>query len=90
MSDASLDEGGQLHQAEAVLAATTELIDRALSALKDRTTVGDQVSSAKLDEHQIVSYDLSLSWSECTAASFLLAHAKRLAFAQQEPAPALV
>jgi (2S)-methylsuccinyl-CoA dehydrogenase len=78
MSDASLDLGQQLAQAAAVLAATTQLIDRALAALKAQTMQDERVAPAKLDEHQLVSYELSVSWAECTAARFLLAHAKRL------------
>jgi len=50
MSDASLDDGSQLHRAGAVLAATIELIDQALSVLKRRITDGERISSAKLDE----------------------------------------
>ena len=43
------------------------------------TLDGERVSPAKLDEHQLASYELSLSWSECTAARFLTAHALQLA-----------
>jgi (2S)-methylsuccinyl-CoA dehydrogenase len=78
MSDISLGNGNQLQSAGAILTATTALLDTSLSALKRRTSSGDVVSSALLDEHQVVAYDLSLSWSECTAAEFLLAHASRL------------
>ena len=69
----------QLQQAGAALQATTQLIDTALSALKSLTLDGERVSPAKLDEHQLASYELSLSWSECTAARFLTAHALQLA-----------
>ena len=69
----------QLQQAGAALQATTQLIDTALSALKLLTLDGERVSPAKLDEHQLASYELSLSWSECTAARFLTAHALQLA-----------
>lgn len=79
MSQASLDHGPQLERAVAVLAAATGLIDQSLSALKARTSEGGKVSPARLDEHQLASYDLSVSWAECTAARFLLAHAQRLA-----------
>ncbi|HEY6131195.1 MAG TPA: acyl-CoA dehydrogenase family protein [Halioglobus sp.] len=79
MSDGPLDNGQQLEAALAVLTLTTALIDRACSALKLRSTEGERVSPARLDEHQVASYDVSLSWSECTAAGFLLAHARRLA-----------
>ena len=79
MSDAFSDLEQQLQQAGAALQATTQLIDTALSALKLLTLDGERVSPAKLDEHQLASYELSLSWSECTAARFLTAHALQLA-----------
>jgi (2S)-methylsuccinyl-CoA dehydrogenase len=78
MSEVPHHDEQQLEHALAVLAATMQLIDRALSALKLQTTEGDRVVPARLDEHQLASYELSLSWSECTAARFLLAHATRL------------
>lgn len=79
MSEFPHHDEQQLEPALAVLAATTQLIGRALSALKMQTTEAERVIPARLDEHQLASYDLSLSWSECTAARFLLAHATRLA-----------
>jgi (2S)-methylsuccinyl-CoA dehydrogenase len=79
MSDAFSDLEQQLQQAGAALQATTQLIDTALSALKLLTLDGERVSPAKLDEHQLASYELSLSWSECTAARFLTVHALQLA-----------
>ncbi len=79
MSDVSHPDGQQLQLAGTVLAATTQLIDRALSALKVQVTEGGRVAPARLDEHQLACYELALSWSECTAARFLLAHATRLA-----------
>lgn len=78
MSDLTLNDGQQLEQAIAALAATTQLIDSSLSALKVRTLEGDRVSPARLDEQQLASYELAVSWSECTAAKFALAHAQRL------------
>ena len=79
MSDAFSDLEQRLQQAGAALQATTQLIDTALSALKLLTLDGERVSPAKLDEHQLASYELSLSWSECTASRFLTAHALQLA-----------
>ncbi|MEZ5573242.1 MAG: acyl-CoA dehydrogenase family protein [Halioglobus sp.] len=78
MSKESLNNGRQLEQAVAVLAATMQLINTAAAALKSRTTEAGRVSPAKLDEHQQASYDLAVSWSECTAARFLLTHATQL------------
>jgi len=79
MSEVPQDAGHHLQQATATLAAATQLIDRSLSALKERTLESGRVAPARLDEHQLVCYDLALSWSECTAARFLLAHAGRVA-----------
>lgn len=79
MSKDSPATGPKLEQAFAVLAAATQLIDQALSALKVRSNEGGKISPALLDQHQLASYELSVSWAECTAARFLLAHAQRLA-----------
>jgi (2S)-methylsuccinyl-CoA dehydrogenase len=70
-----------LSQATELLTATRGLLDRALSELKAKTLEGGKVSPARLDAHQLVCYELSLCWSECTSAGFLLDHAQRL---QQE------
>jgi (2S)-methylsuccinyl-CoA dehydrogenase len=78
MTDVSNDGGQSLAQAAAVLSDIQGLIDRALAALRSKTLEGDRVSPAKLDAYQLVSYELSLCWAECSAASFLLAHASRL------------
>lgn len=78
MTDVSTADGSALEQAAALLEATTALFDQALSTLKSKTLEGDRVSPAKLDQYQLISYDLSLSWAECTAARFLLNHADRL------------
>ncbi|RLA55638.1 MAG: hypothetical protein DRR04_14650, partial [Gammaproteobacteria bacterium] len=78
MTDVSNDGERSLAQAAAVLSDTQGLIDRALAALRSKTLEGDRVSPAKLDGYQLVSYELSLCWAECSAASFLLAHAGHL------------
>jgi len=79
MPEVSPEHGQQLQQAAEVLAAATQLLDKALSAIKSRCSDGGQLSPARLDDHQLASYELSLSWAECTAARFLLTHARRLA-----------
>lgn len=78
MNDVVTTDGQALEQANALLSATQALIDSALSKLKAKTLDGDRVSPTKLDQYQLISYDISLSWSECTAAEFLLRHAKSL------------
>ena len=78
MTDVSITDGQKLDQAAAALTATQDLIAAALSTLKSKTLVDGRVSPAKLDDYQLISYELSLCWSECTSAGFLLAHARRL------------
>ncbi|MFT6275712.1 MAG: (2S)-methylsuccinyl-CoA dehydrogenase [Halioglobus sp.] len=78
MTDVSHEGGQILEQAATALAHGKGLINRSLSALKVATLVDGRVSPAKLDEYQLVSYELSLSWAECTAADFALEHAQKL------------
>jgi (2S)-methylsuccinyl-CoA dehydrogenase len=78
MTDVLITDGQKLDQAAAALTATQDLIAAALSTLKSKTLVAGRVSPAKLDDYQLISYELSLCWSECTSAGFLLAHARRL------------
>jgi len=75
MSDVSPTGGHLLEQAAPVLKDTQALIDKALSALKAKTVVEGKLSNARLDEYQLVSYELSLCWAECCAARFMLDHA---------------
>lgn len=86
MTDLSLANGQQLEQAHALLKSTQALIDQALSNLKSRSMDGGKVSPSLLDEQQLVSYELSLSWSECTAAAFLLKHADALSSSESSDA----
>jgi len=78
MNDVSNDDGQALTEAAVLLSDMQDLIDRALATLRSKTLEGDRVSPAKLDGYQLVSYELSLCWAECSAASFLLAHARRI------------
>jgi len=78
MTDVSITDGQKLDQAVAALTATQDLIAAALSTLRSKTLEDGRVSPAKLDDYQLISYELSLCWSECTSAGFLLAHARRL------------
>ncbi len=76
MTDVSETGGKLLDQAAKVLASTQALIDKALSALKAKTVEEGRFSSAKLDQYQLVSYELSLCWAECCAADFMLDHSR--------------
>jgi len=77
MTDLPQAGGPMLDQAAAALTSTRTLIDSALSQLKSRTREDGRLSAARLDEHQLVSYELSLCWAECCAAQFMLDHARR-------------
>ncbi len=78
MNDVVSQDGQALGQASALLTSTNALIDAVLSRIKADTLDGDRVSTVRLDDYQLISYDLSLSWAECTAAQFLLRHANKL------------
>ena len=78
MNDVVSQDGQTLGQASALLSATEALINDVLSRIKANTQEGERVSPAKLDNYQLISYDLSLSWAEITAAEFLLRHAQKL------------
>ena len=76
MTDVSPAGSQLLDQAADVLQGTQGLIDRALSALKANTLDGGKLSNARLDDYQLVSYELSLCWAECCAARFMLDHSR--------------
>ena len=78
MTDPSQAGGQVLDQASTLLSETRSLIDRVLVDLKSKTLEGERVSPAKLDNYQLVSYEISLCWAECTSARFLLDYARRL------------
>jgi len=74
MTDVSPTGGQLLDQAADVLQGAQGLIDRSLSALKAKTLDSGKLSNARLDDYQLVSYELSLCWAECCAARFMLEH----------------
>ena len=78
MTDVPRDAGHMLETSRALLSSTRQLIDQALSALRANCLEGERVSPSLLDNYQLVSYELAVSWAECTAADFLLNHAERL------------
>ncbi len=77
MTQASPTGTALIDQASQVLGSVSALVDRALSALKAKTSEGGKLSTARLDEYQLVSYELALCWAECCAARFMLDHAKQ-------------
>ena len=78
MSVPSPQPAAQLSQASAALDAVQPVLDYALADLRERSQKADgKISAALLDQHQIVSYDLSLSCAEVTGARFALDYAQR-------------
>ncbi|MDS4027362.1 MAG: acyl-CoA dehydrogenase family protein [Candidatus Contendobacter sp.] len=68
----------QLQQAALALDAVQKVLDYALADLKERSQKADgKISAALLDQYQLVSYDLALSFAEATGARFGLDYAKR-------------
>ncbi len=78
MTQVSPDSGLSLDSADALLSSTHALLDAAAAHIRKTSMVGDKVDPARLDSQQLASYDLAVSWSECTAARFLLDHARHL------------
>ncbi len=87
MSEPIQTPAEQLQQANLALAAVQKALDYSLADLKERTQQADgRVSAALLDQHQLVSYDLSLSCAETTGARFVLDYARRVREASGGPA----
>jgi (2S)-methylsuccinyl-CoA dehydrogenase len=78
MTEVSDSGGPTLEQASRLLQDTSALLDQVLSLLKENTLEGDRVSPAKLDDYQLISYEIALCWAECSSARFLLDYASRL------------
>jgi (2S)-methylsuccinyl-CoA dehydrogenase len=75
----------QVSQAEALmqrarrsLAATDVALKTAIKSLRDKTVEGGRISSAKLDEFQLVSYETALSAAEAAGAWLVLDYADRV------------
>jgi (2S)-methylsuccinyl-CoA dehydrogenase len=68
-----------LARAETALARGRNLLERAAWTLRERSLTGGQVSASKLDEAQIVCFDMAIGFAEVTAAQFAIEYAKRAA-----------
>lgn len=66
-----------IDQANQALNAVNKTLDIVLASLKDRTQENGRVSAAKVDDHQIVAYDMALSCAEATAAKFVMDYANK-------------
>ncbi len=78
MTGTVIDNDQLLNQAETALVQARQLVHTSLADLRLRSLDGDRVSPEKLDQHQLVSYELALCSSESAAAQFMLDYAREL------------
>lgn len=78
MTEIATANGPLLDQAAAALQQARNLLHSALSDLRGKSLENGKVSGSKLDEHQLVSYELALCASEASAATFMLDYAAEL------------
>ena len=67
-----------MQRARRALAVTDEALNTAVRSLRDKTLEGGRISSAKLDEFQLVSYETALSAAEASGARLVLDYADRV------------
>ncbi|MCB1841514.1 MAG: acyl-CoA dehydrogenase family protein, partial [Halioglobus sp.] len=85
MTQVSPETGLSLDSAGTLLAAAQTLLAQGAAHIRQNSLIDGAVSPGKLDAQQLVSYELAVSWSECTAARFLLNHAARLQASNPDP-----
>jgi (2S)-methylsuccinyl-CoA dehydrogenase len=66
-----------LARAEAALARGRRLLERAAWTVRERSLENGQPSAPRLDEAQIVCFDMAIGFAESTAAGFAIRYAKR-------------
>ncbi len=89
MPDRNPQAQALIDHARLALETTQEALDIALAHLKDHAQQDGRISASKLDDYQLVSYDLALSAAEAAAARFSLAYADRLRNREGDPARSL-
>lgn len=67
-----------INQASDLIAAGSATVDKALSFVKSQCLNGEKVSAAKLDEHQLVSYELAYCAAEVGSAESMLNYAQKV------------
>jgi (2S)-methylsuccinyl-CoA dehydrogenase len=77
-------------KAEAAVAASGTLIEKAVAALRANVTENGRVSNSAMDRRQIVSYDLAQSAAEQAAARFMVEYARRVRAAKPKAGDGLV
>jgi (2S)-methylsuccinyl-CoA dehydrogenase len=78
MTDVVVENTQILDQASAALQQAQALIHAALIDLRTNSLEDGRLSNARLDEHQLVSYELALCSAESAAARFMLDYAQEI------------
>ncbi len=89
MSEQSNSAEQLMQRARQALATTEQALETAVASLRDHTVVDGRISSAKLDDYQLVSYDTALSAAEAAGAQFVIDYAERVREQSQSPQGAL-
>lgn len=76
MAEWSQEAEELMQRARRALAATEQALHTAVASLREHTRDNGRVSSEKLDQHQLVSYDIAQSAAEAAASWFVLDYAE--------------
>lgn len=89
MAEWSQEAEQLMQRARRALAATEQALHSAVASLREHTLENNRVSQSKLDEHQLVSYDIAHSAAEAAAGWFVLDYAEHIRERLGDPARAL-
>ncbi len=78
MSEQLIHAEARMQMARRSLAATDEALKTAVRSLRNKTVEDGRISSAKLDQYQLVSYETALSAAEAAGAWLVLDYADRV------------
>lgn len=77
MTDQSISAPQLMQRARDALATTDKALEAAVTSLRDHVVIEGRISSTRLDDYQLVSYDTALSAAEAAGARFVLDYADR-------------
>ena len=78
MSEKNQPVAELMNQANQALGVAQGVLDFALADLKEKSLQNGRISAARMDQHQLACYDLSLSCAEATGARFMLDYAAKV------------
>ncbi|MFZ0256065.1 MAG: acyl-CoA dehydrogenase family protein [Gammaproteobacteria bacterium] len=85
MAEWSQEAEELMQRARRALAATEQALHTAVSSLREHTLDNGRVSAEKLDQHQLVSYDIAHSAAEAAASWFVLDYAESVRDHMSDP-----